>query len=422
MPNQQALRIRRRAELLNMKLLIWLRWFAIAGQSFAVLFTHFVVQVPLPLWEIGMLIAFLIAVNLVAAWRLTRPEQAAAGALVADLMVDVVALTILLFLTGGATNPFTGLFILQAVVGAFLLPPIEAGIIFVATVAAQLWLLRNGLPLDLPMSHAHGPNQFDLHLQGMFLSFFFSSALAVLFIMGTRDNLRQRDERLERLARQMEEEKVVLRLGLLAGTAAHDLGTPLTSLAVILDDWADLGLPPPKALNDQVHLMQEAVATCRDSISHMLKTAGQARLEAVHAVDPAVFLTRIAGEWGRRNPGPAVRITDARGGGLILSDILLERALENLLDNAREAGAQDICIHIAGSGGGLAIGIEDDGPGYPDSVLRGERAAGGTDALASHGLGLVLVQSVLRRMGGALDIANRPEGGARATIRLPAVG
>lgn len=418
----QALRIRRRAELQNLELFVWLRWTAIAGQTASVLFVNFGLKIALPLWHIMALLLFLAAANLLAAWRLRQPQGVAARAVLADLLVDVAALTLMLYLTGGATNPFTGLFILQSVVAAFLLAPIEAGVVFVATVAAQFWLLNHGLPLDMPMRHDSGPNQFDLHLQGMFLSFFFSSALAVLFILGIRDNLRQRDARLERQAIQMEEEKVVLRLGLLAGTAAHDLGTPLTSIAVILDDWADLGLPPPEGQRAQIALMQEAVASCRERISHMLRAAGQTRLEEAQAIDLGQLLARIVEGWGRRNPGLTVATHDLRAaGGQVLSDILLERAVENLLDNAREAGARAVTIRISDTGGGFDIEVDDDGPGFPEPVLRGERAEATADDLASHGLGLFLVRSVLRRMGGALALENRAEGGARAVIRLPGI-
>lgn len=404
----------------NLLLFVWLRWAAILGQAMAVLLVHFGLRMPLPIWEIGGLLVFLVAANLIAAWRLRQPRQELARALLADLLVDVAALTAMLYLTGGATNPFTGLFILQAVVAAFLLPPVSAGVVFVATVAAQLWLLGHGLPLPLPVRHAGSPSTMDLHLQGMFLSYFFSSALAVLFVLGIRDNLRQRDARLARQTQQIEEEKVVLRLGLMAATAAHDLGTPLTSLAVILDDWADLGLPPPDRQKAQIALMQEAVTTCRERISHMLHSAGQARVEEARAIDPGPLLARIAADWGRRHPEVPVLLQDVRqAGGRVLSDILLERAVTNLLDNAREAGAKTLTMRLGDEGPGILIAVEDDGPGFPVPVLRGEIADAAPGDLASHGLGLFLVRSVLRRMGGGLMLENRAEGGARATIRLP---
>ncbi len=425
MPETQAQSIRRRAEVLNLQLLVWLRWFAVAGMLTAVLFTHFLLQITLPLWKIGVLLAFLVAVNLVAAWRLRRPPGGLARAVLADLLVDVSALTILLYLTGGAQNPFSGLFILQAIVAAFLLPPLQAGIIFVVTVVAQFWLLGHGLPIDIPMSHSHaGPSMFDIHMQGMFLSFFFSSALAVLFILGIRDNLRQRDERLDRIARQIEEEKVVMRLGLLAGTAAHDISTPLTNLAVILDDWLDLGLPNEAEQKRQIALMQEAVSTCRESLTQMLAMGGRSRIEAAHAADPMELVREVAATWQARYPEVAITYRDQRTRpGTILADLLLTKALANLLDNAREAGARVLTLSVEDDSAGVVLRIADDGKGFPVSVLQGvvppvpEKAAPD----GSHGLGLFLVRSALRRMGGALRLSNRPEGGAEVSVLLPRV-
>lgn len=425
MPETQAQSIRRRAEVLNLQLLVWLRWFAVTGMLVAALFAHFLLRIPLPLWEIGALLVFLVAVNLVAAGRLRKPDGAMARAVVADLLVDVAALTILLFMTGGAQNPFTGLFILQAIVAAFLLSPIEAGIVFVATVAAQFWLLGHGMPIDVPMSHGHsGPNMLDVHLQGMFLSFFFSSALAVLFILGIRDNLRQRDERLERIARQIEEEKVVMRLGLLAGTAAHDISTPLTNLAVILDDWLDLGLPDQAEQKRQILLMQEAVSTCRESLTQMLAMGGRSRMEEAHATDPLDLVREVCAQWQARYPEVEMIYRDKRTGeGAILADLLLTKALANLLDNAREAGAKTITLSVEDEGKGVVIRIQDDGTGFPESVLQGivpqASEKGASDG--SHGLGLFLVRSALRRMGGAMRLSNRQDGGAEVSVLLPRV-
>lgn len=431
MNSQQALHIERRAEQRNLKLLVWLRWLAISGQMLAVIFTHHVLKVPLPMQQILLLLGFLVVVNLVAAWRAWRPGKLLSNAILGDLLVDVAALTVLLFLTGGATNPFTGLFILQAIVAAILLRPWEAITIFVATVGAQFWLLGNGLPLNMPGTHhmghgAAGPSHFDLHLQGMFLSFFLSGSLAVMFILGIRSNLAQRDRQMARMTRQMEEEAVVLRLGLMAGTAAHDLGTPLTNLAVILDDWVDLGPPPEAELRKQALLMQEAVITCRESISHMLRSAGQNRLESSRPVDAAAFAGPLAEAWSATHPDVTLMLKDQRkSGGAVLADILLERALENLFDNAREAGATALTLVLADTGAALTLCVEDNGPGFPVPVLEGraahDSAAPGERQRQGHGLGLLLVQSVVRRLNGELSLSNLPGGGARACITLPAL-
>lgn len=415
--------IHRRAEALNLWLLVWLRWFAVAGMLVAVVFTHVLLEIRLPLVEIGFLLSLVVAVNLQAAWRLRRTDGRPARAVVGDLIFDVVALAVLLYLTGGGQNPFTGLFILQAVIAAFLLRPIEAGITFVVTVAAQLWLLSHGRSIDIPLTHGHGGGYaVDLHMQGMFLSFFFSAALAVLFIIGIRDNLRQRDDRLERIARQIEEEKVVMRLGLLAGTAAHDISTPLTNLAVILDDWLEFGLPDPDEQKRQIALMQEAVSTCREGLTQMLAMGGRNRLEDAHAVDPMHLLEDVGSIWRARYPEMALNFEDRRRySGKILADLLLTKALANLLDNAREAGGRNITISVEEQGKALAIRIRDDGCGFPEVVLLGDVHGNGVKPVPhrSHGLGLILVRSALRRMGGELRLSNRDSGGAEATVLLP---
>lgn len=417
--------LQRGTERRNLRLLVRLRWLALTAQTGAILLTHYGLGIPLPVLNLAGVLAMLTAVNLVATLRLRRAGGVPVQALTADILVDVTGLTLLLWLTGGASNPFSGLFMLQAIVAAFLLPPIEAGVVFCATVAAQFWLLGHGLPLALPMSHDGTPGRFDLHLQGMFLSFFLSAALAVWFILGIRENLRQRDATLAALARQIEEEAIVLRLGLMAGSAAHDLGTPLTSLAVLLDDWNDFGPPEGEELHRQTALMQEAVASCRASLSQMLKAGGQARLEAAGPCDAAAFAAGVAQDWQRGQTGLTVTLDDRRDHpAAILADVLLRRSLANLLDNAREAGATRATLTIATAGATpgamVSLSVTDNGPGFPPQVLSGAATLGDhEDPARLRGLGLLLAQSALRRLGGGLSLENPPEGGARATITLP---
>lgn len=408
----------------NLSLLTRMRWIAIAGQLGAVLTTEFWLGIDLPLPPMFLLLGLLTVMNLFSHWRLGSDAPITSTVPFTEIMLDVTALAGLLYLSGGATNPFSGLFLLQIVTAATLLPPLESGPVFMLVLGAQLILLNHGVPLKLPMDHTGSPNAFNLHLQGMFLSFVLTAGLAIWFILGIRDNLRRRDERLAELRQQVEDEQVVLRLGLLASSAAHDLGTPLTNLAVILDDWQDLGLPEQDELLHQAKLMQEAVATCRDSLSCMLRDAGQARTEALGRLDAVAFARSVAARWQEGKPGLQIEVKGAdRAPGQIVADPLLARALENLLDNAREAGSARIRLGIEAGGAGTArIVVHDDGPGFPKALIEaGPAGQIATVADRSRGLGLFLVQAVLRRMGGRLALDNPAGGGARATLTLPAI-
>lgn len=409
------------AERQNLQLLIRLRWIAISGQTAAILVTHFALSIALPLAPMLAVLLGLVAVNLFAHWRLRWPAPITVPLLASEILIDVLALTALFYMSGGANNPFLGLFILQDIVALNLLPLRAAAVVFGVTLAAGFFLLGFGRPLYLRLTPEDGPSFDDLHLIGVYLSFVISAGLTLWFMLGVRRNLARRDAELARVQRQIEEEQTVIRLGLMASTAAHDLGTPLTNLAVILDDWADLGLPPPDELREQAKLMQEAVAACRETISGLLRQAGQARLEAAASRDAAGFLRDLLADWGRSHR-PQVTLRDLRTrASRIVADVLLTRAVANLLDNAEQAGAQNIWVEVQGSADQVVITLCDDGPGYPAQLLdQGPVAFASGNAEPGRGLGLILVQSVLRRLGGALLLRRAPGGGACAVIELPA--
>ncbi len=396
----------------NLALLVRLRWVAIAGQAMAIGAARLGLGIALPLVQMMAVLALLVGVNLWARYRSTGPRPVTLRLLTAEILSDVLALTVLLYLSGGATNPFAGLFILQDLIAIVLLPPLEAGIVVGVSLMAAAGLLGLGQPMALPQ---------NLTRVGNYLSFGISAVLAAWFIMGIRRNLARRDVELAAAKAQIDEEAMVLRIGLMASTAAHDLGTPLTNLAVILDDWADLGLPAEAEVKQQAALMQEAVAVCRETISRLLQAAGAARLEAAGALDAAAFAGSVAESWRVTHPQVAVLVDDQRKHpGRIIADVLLRRALLNLLDNAAEAGSTIIRVAVSDAGLRVEIAVCDNGPGFPAVLLAsGPGAFHSGHSGASRGLGLFLVQSVLRRVNGELRLANIDGGGAKAAIVLP---
>lgn len=407
----------------NLGLLVRLRWVAILGQAGTVIFTEAVLGIALPHLTMLAVITGLAAINLMAQWRSRQPAEVPIQRLVGEVWADVLALAFLLYLSGGASNPFLGLFVLQDIVALLILPLGMAAATFGLTLVAGFFLLGFGEPLALPGWAEGVPGFANPYLVGAYLSFALSGGLTLWFMLGVRRNLARREAQLAAARRQIEEEALLIRMGLMASTAAHDLGTPLTNLAVILDDWQDLGLPDDAELDRQVTLMQEAVATCRETISGLLRQAGQARLEEGRGEDAAAFVTEVARAWGRRNPSVTVTVEDKRTrASRLLADVLLARALGNLLDNAREAGAGRVTVRVSGHPARIGLAISDDGPGFPAALLAAGPVAGRSgNPEPGRGLGLILVQSVVRRLGGEVSFARAEGGGAEVRIDLPAV-
>jgi two-component system sensor histidine kinase RegB len=406
----------------NLALLVRLRWVAILGQAGTILVAENVLQIALPLPQMMIVIAGSLGVNLLALLRLRQGSPVPDTRLFAEVWADVAALAGLLYLSGGAANPFLGLFVLQDIVALLILPRRAAVATFLFTLALGFFLLGHGTPLDLPGWVEGMPGFANPYLVAAYLSFGISGGLTLWFMEGVRQNLARRDAQLAEARRQIDEETLLIRMGLMASTAAHDLGTPLTNLAVILEDWQDLGLPEAEERDHQIRLMQESVAICRETISGLLRQAGQARLEEGRGEDAGVFVADVARAWARRNPGFDLQISDRRTrASRILADVLLARAIGNLLDNAREAGAGQARLAIAGHPARITLTIEDDGPGFPEALLAAGPVAGRSGhAEPGRGLGLILVQSVVRRLGGSVSFG-AGETGALVRIELPAL-
>lgn len=404
----------------NMLLLIQLRWLAVVGQVVTIAIVHWVMKIPLPLGAMLLAPAGLALMNLASAPVTLRRQSVTDPELLLALFADVAALTWLLYFSGGATNPFAALYLMQIVLAAVLLrPPYAWGFVLITSVCVtMLAFWRRPLPL---------PDGADARLGliqlGALANFVLIAVLLVAFVTRTSQNLRARDAYLADARQQAAEQDHIVRMGLLASGAAHELGTPLASLSVILSDWKRMPkLTRDKELAADIAEMQAEVERCKTIVTGILMSAGEARGEAPTITTLRGFLSEIADDW-REKSGGAVEVvltgprrTDPR----IIADPALKQVFSALLDNAQEAGAGRVMIEAIVDAEALTIGFDDDGPGFAPQVLeRLGQPYQSTKARAGAGLGLFLLVNVMRKLGGGVAAANRPDGGASVRLTLP---
>ncbi|RYD58475.1 MAG: HAMP domain-containing histidine kinase [Sphingomonadales bacterium] len=402
----------------NMRQLIQLRWIAVAGQTLAILAVHFGLGVPLPLTEMLGVAFALGAANLFATLALPR-HRVQRGEVVIALLVDMAALTLQLYFSGGATNPFVSLYLLQVVLGAILLPPAWAAFLAVASVLSYALLSVRYAPLVFPEGLiAETAHLFAI---GRWIAFVMVAGLLVLFITRISRNLRARDTHLADMRQHAAEEEGIVRMGLFASGAAHELGTPLGTLSVILADWRRMpGIAADPELLAEVQDMQSEVQRCKAIVSDILHSAGQPRGEAMASMTAGLFLDAVAEEWQQTHPHLSFEYDRSGAGAAVIAvDPALRQAIWNLLDNAAEASPDSIILDAGIDDGMLAIAVRDNGPGFaPDALGRVGQIYQSTKG-AGHGLGLFLAVNVARRLGGRLEARNRKAGGAEVRILLP---
>lgn len=411
---------RDRAGLRNIQQLIQLRWIAAVGQVATILVVHFILGIELPLPMMFGVVAALVAFNLGSHMRWRRSDRVSNDAVLLGLLVDVASLGIQLYLSGGVTNPFVFLFLLQVVLGTVLLQ--SPGNWIIATAAAFAVTLLALLPTPLQLAVQPSRGLADHYVQGLLICFVLIAALLVVFITRIGRIIRERDARLAELRQRAAEEEHIVRMGLLASGAAHELGTPLSTLSVILGDWQHL---PTMASDGELHHdvseMQAQVARCKSIVTNILLAAGEQRAESPTETTLHELLDDLAGQWREaRSPADFRYRNDCDIDPRIVADVGLRQMVFNVLDNALEASPAFVAMHAHCEGESLVIVVSDAGAGFGEDILgRLGTPYNSSKDRPGGGLGLFLSVNVARTLGGRLTAGNLPRGGAAVTMTLP---
>lgn len=405
----------------NMRQLIQLRWIAVAGQTLAILLVRYGLGIPLPVIEMLGVAALLAAANLLATMALSR-HRVHNGEVMLALLLDMAALTLQLYFSGGATNPFISLYLIQVVLGAILLPPAAVAVLLIAAALSYALLSVSYVPLSLPGGYVaeHADQLFAI---GHWIGFVMVAWLLVQFIVRISRNLRARDAHVADLRQHAAEEEGIVRMGLFASGAAHELGTPLSTLSVILADWRRIpAIVGDPRLTGEVEEMQAEVQRCKAIVSDILHSAGQPRGEAMESMAASVFLAELAEAWQPTCPQVPLAVTaEDAGSAVVAVDPALRQAVTNLLDNAAEASPLGLRLTGKVEDGMFAIIVRDYGPGFDSAALAHVGELYRSTKGAGHGLGLFLASNVARRMGGRIEARNPAGGGAEVRLILPLI-
>ena len=406
----------------NLLQLVQLRWLAVGGQLATILGVQFVLGAQLPLAEMLTLVAALCLFNLASwlRWRMAAGEISNAE-LFMGLLVDVSLLSALLYYSGGIANPFIFLYLLQVAVGAVLLKPRYIWVMVALTSLCFVVLTVWNRPLILP--DLVGPALSVHYIGGLLVCFTLNAALLVIFIHRISKNLRQRDARLADLRQSAAEQEHIVRMGLLASGAAHELGTPLATLSVILGDWSHSApLANDPVLADEIKMMQLQLQRCKTIVSGILMSAGELRAEASVATTLHVFLDQLVDEWRTARP---TQVLDYSRSDLIdrpmMSDAALKQMVGNVLDNGIDAApSQPLKLRVECTNNWLSLIVRDAGPGFTREMLKNfAKPYHSNKGRPGSGLGLFLSVNVARTLGGTIEASNLAGGGAEVVVKLP---
>lgn len=388
-----------------------LRWWLLAGMSLAVVAAPLLLDIPLPLVPLIGVLLLLGTFNLVV--QLRRNETLGVPEFAGQLAVDLAGMGVLLYLTGGATNPLVSLLLLPVAVAALSLPGIwVAGI---ATFAIGLYSFLMLYSLPLPIADAERATR--LHLAGMWLTFVVSAVMAAWFITRMTASIRQRDTQLAAARERALRDAQVVALGQLAAGAAHELGTPLATMNVLAGELAQDASFTDTARAD-LHLLQRQIGICKEIVSGLTRQAGIERAGQAVAVND--WLEGLLARWRTLWPRAtcALAVETAGEPPRVVVEAAIEQAITNLLNNAAKTAPQALRLTVGWDGDWLRIAVHDRGPGFPVDILRRCGIQPIPAVAGGNGIGLWLTRSAVERAGGRLRLENA-EAGAVATIELP---
>jgi two-component system sensor histidine kinase RegB len=390
---------------------------AVAITTFAGLYSRLAETMALaPLFTIVIALGLFTAVS----WQRMRAGLwTSERAYLFQLLVDVIALTALFYFTGGSTNPFVSLYLLPVIIAAATLRTGLIWMVAASTAACYTALLMFRFAPE--MDNLHGTH-FDVHVRGMWLGFLLSAGLVAYFVARIASAFRDYDRALALAREEALRAHELGALGALAAGTAHDLGTPLATMAVLAKE-IEYETQESEELDSKIKVLRSQILRCKDILSRMAMHAGHLRADQGHRQNLDRYLRELLAEW--RNLRPEARISISwegrEPGPSIIVDRTLSQSIMSVLNNAADASLEHIEFHARWDDDKLQLEVVDQGAGVPAEVSRqlGRPFISTKPVGSGMGIGLYLARATLERLGGSLRLSNLPERGARAEITLP---
>lgn len=396
----------------NLRRLVLFRSISIVVQLLLVLVALHWLALPLPFGPIATILFVHILWNVFTAWRAQQTRPVSDGEFFLQLLTDVLAFSGVLYFAGGATNPFVGFYLLPLMIAATVLPRRFVWSMAGITVVCDSLLMYVYLPLELG-NHMSHDNGFSQHVFGMWFGFVFSAGLIAHFVTNMAQTLRQHDRELAAAREQTLHSERLVALGTLAAGAAHELGTPLNTMAIVTDELKrDYPTQKNAELNEQLTLISDQVDRCKEALSVISASAGELRANAGEALSVDYYLQKLLKQWQTERPGVGLHqsIGGTQPAPQLVVDRALDQAITNILNNAADASPDWVSIHAEWTEQSLMLNIRDLGSGLSAGA---EAYAGKTlysDKKYGLGLGLFLAHSVINRLGGEVRLFNEKQG------------
>ncbi len=420
----------------NALILNRVRFIAINSQIILILLAKYYLQIQLPLLLLGFFIGMEVVFQVYAVWRTRYARRIKSQEILTNILFDSLILAALVYFSGGPNNPFIYLLLLSIALATLMLT--ARGLLLVASIQLVLYSLLNLYQRPLVLEVSSPLESFHLHLLGMWVNFVFTVILIAVFGWLTRQSMIKQEKKIQNLREKQLQDEQLLALGIMSASAAHELGTPLSTIAIIVDDLQHENFSTE--VNNDLSLLTSQIASCRNIIKSLGDKSREAQ-ESLHSKSRSEFmisedknitsnlklsLQKVVENWLVYRPD--IHFEQNWHEDISQLDIHLpisvEQAITNLLDNAADASIanqQDIvsmlCYLETNS---LIIEIKDHGKGIPTELSQAHaKQYQETKKKDGLGWGLFLSNASIERIGGNIELQQSPHGGTLTRISLP---
>ena len=373
---KESIKINTNTNQKNLRQLLILRAIAIFAQIITIIIVDVFLKISLPK-NLMFLVIFFLGLFSLKSLHSLKKNKVSDKNLFIELLFDVSAFALQIYLSGGISNPFISLFLLQVIIGAILLKPLFSWLIAIITCAFYILLNKFFYKINFDsiidstiQNHHHNHHDnFNLHLQGMLISYIILAILLIIFIGKIIKNIRDGEQKIHDLEQQFLKEKQLVEMGLLATSSAHNLSTPLSTISVIVNDWKKI--LHDKNLQDDIKIIDSQLTKCKNILSEILNYSGKSRFESFESKSLENCCQNLVKNWQKN-----YEIKELEYKFLctieqpFFFDNILTQAVYNVFNNALEAYKNNIKITFLNDKNNLIIKVIDDGYGFDEKVLK----------------------------------------------------
>ena len=343
------------------------------------------------------------------------------------LLTSMLLLGWFLYDSGGHTNPLISILLLPVAMAAAILSWQASILMAICAIGIYTGLTEFYVPLESQLQgHANHQHFMQLHLLGMWLTFSLSALLLLLLVQPMAASIRKQKEQIAQQREDTLRDEQLIALATFAASAAHQMGTPLSTLALLVEDLKEFNANADT--RQDLETMESQIQLCKSTLQEMMQKSEQIRNDSTATQSVGALLEQLQKLFTLLHPGLSLEIKQPNPelhSLQLTSNATLEQAILNLLDNAAKASNSNPVIAVELSQNQMALIIEDNGPGLPKNIeqdigkpfLRAE-AMVCDDKTAGMGLGLFLSNATINRLGGQLKMLSDGSG-TRAEVWLP---